>query len=675
LETFALPKSRSRRNLAMGRTMFKYIKQNKPQILRDIKQRMREEKRQNRGVDHEHERAEQRKRDRNMRKWLKRKEHERAKEEAAARVHAQATSPTPVSQLERDQAYVNWMDRKQQERREARKPVPEEPHGFRIEELQNACTDLVSNDEQFSLCNAVFLELVAHKSPQTKGLPLAGASTRNDGEGSVDPGDFDTLWAQARMHRLLTDKIHKLKPKKDGEVPQLGEAEKHMLRHQQHLADGILSSLKTNKNIFGDSLKNEQHGRTMFGSVMATTRQFYETVDYDNNGGIDKAEFVLLCNRLDLGADQREMEDMFHVFCTAKPKKANIPSNIPQGEDGVEGDADVKPEQQITYAGFEDILVTAEAHRHVDGAPPPSQPVTLALQIMDAIGEEESKELFVDIFVKSMQDRIEAGIAKTGSIGFWEFQGMLKKIESPTGSPVQSRAFQQIYDRVFRKLASRTNDGLFCKIADIMFFNRKLMLHINATADKKRGSDGRSKSLQYRVGKKIFKNFEENSVYTTTGGKGQGGNVIDHSTLVFSELADPEGGISRQTMALLCGELGFHLSPCQIDDLYMYLDKDGNGSIDLDEWTRYLEETSEQVAKERQDAKEASDPRSNLQLVHALMTHVSGKPDVMGPMVARIKELFEEVANTKPKASPEKGQGNSAPRSARREGADKLAAL
>jgi len=57
------------------------------------------------------------------------------------------------------------------------------------------------------------------------------------------------------------------------------------------------------------------------------------------------------------------------------------------------------------------------------------------------------------------------------------------------------------------------------------------------------------------------------------------------------------------------------------------------------------------------------------------MTHVSGKPDVMGPMVARIKELFEEVANTKPKASPEKGQGNSAPRSARREGADKLAAL
>ena len=32
------------------------------------------------------------------------------------------------------------------------------------------------------------------------------------------------------------------------------------------------------------------------------------------------------------------------------------------------------------------------------------------------------------------------------------------------------------------------------------------------------------------------------------------------------------------------------------------------------------------------------------------MTHVSGKPDVMGPMVARIKELFEEVANTKPKA-------------------------
>ena len=56
------------------------------------------------------------------------------------------------------------------------------------------------------------------------------------------------------------------------------------------------------------------------------------------------------------------------------------------------------------------------------------------------------------------------------------------------------------------------------------------------------------------------------------------------------------------------------------------------------------------MAKERQDAKEASDPRSNLQLVHALMTHVSGKPDVMGPMVARIKELFEEVANTKPKA-------------------------
>ena len=42
------------------------------------------------------------------------------------------------------------------------------------------------------------------------------------------------------MHRLLTDKIHKLKPKKDGEVPQLGEAEKHMLRHQQHLANGKL---------------------------------------------------------------------------------------------------------------------------------------------------------------------------------------------------------------------------------------------------------------------------------------------------------------------------------------------------------------------------------------------------------------------------------------------------
>lgn len=256
------------------------------------------------------------------------------------------------------------------------------------------------------------------------------------------------------------------------------------------------------------------------------------------------------------------------------------------------------------------------------------------------VGEREMYDLFIEIFLQAMHDRVHQDVQTVGSIGSWEYQTILKDLETPELDPLPRRELLDIYNRFFRRFSFKNDAGVFCQVDDILYFTRKIK-HKLELADKAKQKSTANKALNFRVGKKIIKNFEE-SVKFMPGPVDQ--SIMEHSTNVFHKISTVLPGgvatITRQTLYLLCQELGFFLSAGEIDNILCKIDKDGNGQIELEEWNDFLETTQHEVAHDKQRAKDAQDPRNDTHLIHQIMSHVSNNSDVLSPVLERMQHLF-----------------------------------
>ena len=74
--------------------------------------------------------------------------------------------------------------------------------------------------------------------------------------------------------------------------------------------------------------------------------------------------------------------------------------------------------------------------------------------------------------------------------------------------------------------------------------------------------------------------------------------------------------------------------------LFTNLDADGNGQIDISEFSVFLKRAASRMAQEEQEKKDAEDPRSNVRLIALMSTTVSKDVSVLVPILLDVKHLF-----------------------------------
>jgi len=603
-------KGRERQSLLLGDSMTKKIKATNPEILKKIKG---ESERIGSGSDQR--RAEKRQREKVLQVWLDNKkarlrEEKRLKKAAEAEI-SELKHAKGHSQYDNDVAFSTWKDRKRKEDEQQRQDREDDvlhcPNGLHLDEVLRAF-------------KAVAAEIDPQAQTICKDLIKEMARTNEKFPGYIDPEDCELMWSHSRMHFKLVTKVAELQKQ---QVAEQNKSTMSFLEDQQQkLVTFILQTLKS--SVDGTTLQKKQGGRTFLGTAVHSVKQFFDAIDKDHSGTIDQDEFGVLCQRIDLGLNEKQVAELWGAF--------------DDDDDGV-----------VTFTEFEDTLVTAEARRILGPVPKPILKIQYAIALQELLGEDKMYDLFVDLFMKAMRNRVNKVMLTDGIIGLWEFQTLLKELETPELNLLERREFLDIYGRkVFRKFATRNEHGVFAKIEDILYFSRKLLHRVTEHGTGRHAAKTQN-ALDFRVGKKIIKNFGNSARFMQ--GKPED-TIIEHSTMVFKKIATPVGKkevITRHTMQLLCQELGFFLSAGEIDNVFTQIDDDSNGFIDLEEWTVFIESTQKVLAEGRQRAADAADPRNDQHLVHLIVTNVSSKIDIMSPIISRLQQLF---ASDKPK--PEK---------------------
>ena len=67
--------------------------------------------------------------------------------------------------------------------------------------------------------------------------------------------------------------------------------------------------------------------------------------------------------------------------------------------------------------------------------------------------------------------------------------------------------------------------------------------------------------------------------------------------------------------------------------LFTNLDSDGNGLIDISEFSTFLKRAASRMAQEEQEKKDEKDPRSNIRLITLMATTVSKDMSVLVPIL------------------------------------------
>jgi len=297
---------------------------------------------------------------------------------------------------------------------------------------------------------------------------------------------------------------------------------------------------------------------------------------------------------------------------------------------------DLDGDGDITADEFEQVLISAEADKYLyEGKPPTAATVQLCSTIQEELGDDETYDLFVRVFEAAFTNRLNNSIAHGGTIGFWEYRALIRKIETPAFGADQRACLLRIMNKLFLKLDPKKTNAV--KLDDITFFIRKVMMAVQEEAKKaKVDKKSAAENMVYRVGKCILKNVEECMVGDTKK------DVINITVEVFKDSA-PEGfrgTIGRSHLMGIIREFGFALSMVQEDILINGIDLDGNGQIEIAEFIQFLKVSKEKLNQEEQNEREATDPRNSILLIKEIMRGVSSVPEEIVPILLSMKELF-----------------------------------
>jgi len=571
-------------NLPMGSTMNHLIKERAPRIWKNARKETKSDATWLEPSDStlREQKDHGRRQDALVKKWAadkatKRKEQIKvAEEERSAKSDRFAGRETDSLA-----AYQKWLDKKENDsiaQREAEIQGPKPPRGFSISEVRNAVQQNIRDDALFDLMDKLSLALSAA-----------------DKQGMIDPEDVQVILAQAHADRLVQAKLAKLK--KQSENDTRDKEAVALERVQLKVANQILEVLQT--------------GRTVFGSVVQTIKDVFNVADINGDGALSKEEFKFVCDRLDLGLNVQTLQDFW-------------------------GTMDLDASGDITADEFEQVLILAEATKFLyDEKPDPAETVALCSAIQEDLGEDETYDLFVKIFEAAFTNRLNNSIANGGTIGFWEYRALIRKIETVALEADQRACLLRIMNKLFRKLDRKKTDAV--KLDDITFFIRKVMMAVQEEAKKgKVDKKSAAENMVYRVGKCILKNVAENMPGESKK------DVVNITVEVFKD-SHPEGHhgvIGKSHLMGIIREFGFSLSMVQEDVLFNGIDIDGNGSIEVSEFLHFLKHTQEKLNQEEQNEREAQDPRNNILLTNAIMRGVSSVPEEIVPILLSMKELF-----------------------------------
>jgi len=359
-------------------------------------------------------------------------------------------------------------------------------------------------------------------------------------------------------------------------------------------------------------------GRTIFGHAINTVRDVFIVADADGDGSLDKEEFKHVCDRLDLGMQTLQLQELWTAF-------------------DLDGDGTISGEE------FEEMLIMVEANRVRNQANPQEirDEVKAAEVVLSNLGERSAAKLVDQIFERATENRLDAAIAEgsEGKIGLLELKIALRKCtdESTTDlNPAQRSNLIRIFDQLFRKLDTKKSGKV--ALDDLLFFVRTAVMKMSQTT---LNDAAHTKSrLLFKIGKTIIKSIRNN-------GAGQTNNLpsFEQVARMAKEIFisfDPHarGHLSRHSMMKAIKQLGFSLSMVQEDMLFTNLDADGNGQIDISEFSVFLKRAASRMAQEEQEKKDAEDPRSNVRLIALMSTTVSKDVSVLVPILLDVKHLF-----------------------------------
>jgi len=570
--------------LPIGSAMNRVISARSPEIYTRVNKEMEAESPLHTSELHERREA-KKKSQRAMAEWLARKKKEnRDRFACIAKPPGLPEEPSRVEKeamrkAEGEAAWILWLERKEQQEydRKVSESTPSHGKGFKLSELRKVIQRLCKSDELFAEIDA----LVTHVS--------------GPAEGPVMPDQVTLMVVGAAARRRVDLKaVELLKEAENGETR--SKEDDQRIKVQRRIGEQILSVLCS--------------GRTIFGQAMNTVKDVFKVADQNGDGEIDKDEFKFICARLDLGLATPQLQDLWASFDT------DGSGNISQDE-------------------FEDLLTTVQAQRMINDPPPPLTAMEQhAANIHEAMGEEGAIEFMGTIFEAVTELRLKYALSSDeGTIGLWEFRAALRKSQSPELSAAQKSNLIRVFDQLFRKLDTKKENSV--QLDDILFFIRKLLMRLSEGAKFSDGGKDNKQRLLMRIGKTIVKN-----IMTSSKVKGPE-DVVGMAVSTF-QVYDPHGrgALSRSGMMRVVKELGFSLSMVQEDMLFTSIDSDGNGTIELQEFTRFLKRTVQRMTQEDEERKEASDPRSNFRLIEAILVNVSSNKDIMLPLMLDIKCQF-----------------------------------
>lgn len=585
--------------LPIGRAMNRVIEMRSPEIYTRVNREMEQES-PFRNAEISERKESKRRSERAMTAWLARKD----RESRAKFVHSPASSPGPPEadeEISRDEkeaqrkekgeaAWILWLERKEQQEyeRTVAKSTPAHGKGFKLAELRKVIQRLCKSDELFAEIDALMTE-------------VAGPA-----EKPVMPEIVTLLIVGAAARRRVEAKAQELR--KEAEMGEKKSKEEDArIKVQRRIGEQILSVLCS--------------GRTIFGQAMQTVADVFKAADTNGDGELDKDEFKYICNRLDLGLAMPQFQDLWASF-------------------------DADGSGSISNDEFEDLLTTVQAQRVINNPPPPlTSEEEHAQTIHGAMGESGAIEFFGTIFEAATELRLKYALSSDeGTIGLWEYRAALRKVNTPELTAAQKSNLIRVFDQLFRKLDTQKQNAV--QIDDILFFIRKMLMRLSEGAKFSDGGKDIKSRLLMRIGKTIVKNIMSSSKVKSRD------DVVAMATQTFS-VYDPHGrgALSRQGMMRVVKELGFSLSMVQEDMLFTSIDADGNGSIELQEFSRFLKRTVARMTAEEEEKKEASDPRSNFRMIESILQNVSSNKDIMLPLMLDIKGQFTGQSSVRKTAS------------------------
>ena len=151
-----------------------------------------------------------------------------------------------------------------------------------------------------------------------------------------------------------------------------------------------------------------------------------------------------------------------------------------------------------------------------------------------------------------------------------------------------------------------------------------------------------------RIGKVFIRNMKNNRMF---------GNVVTNATDMFQAIdRDGSGDITKAELRLALERMNCGLSATQEEELIGFIDRDGDGLIDIDELTRFVSNAQEALDAHEQMLKDREDPQ--LVLMEDFMHSVSSNAGLVRDI---FQELLENCTKNKQKLRGKPVATNHAP--------------